>query len=282
MRGRVPGHLCPSFTPRACSFANQRLLWCIGGSNSAWCEFENRHGSCLLTKRGSEQHRYRPKWTKISNMSSVQHADPGVPNNPFQGLSEDTPHIPPFRTCRGQKQGNNDDDHRKPTELAQNVPSPRDMQPALRHLFTVAQQLNTCDGRCQRHLMMPTCVLVHVSPPGGFAAHKKNCPKCRPYYRRRLEASVQGPHTPSGPGNSPNVTVRGSGHPSATRGAAVMRLPSQRQHPLPNPGGAHAVARCLVLMPSNGGRRCKCPPLLACVGEGSNREMQMDVVRHLR
>ena len=46
---------------------------------------------------------------------------------PFSRCIEYTPHNPPFGTHRGQKQGNNDDDHRKPTELAQNVPSPRDM-----------------------------------------------------------------------------------------------------------------------------------------------------------
>ena len=123
----VPDHLRPSFTPRACSFANQRLLWCIRGSNSVWCEFVYRHGSCLLTKRGSEQHRHRPERTKISNRLSVQHADLGVPNGPFQGLSEYTPHAPPFGTHRGQKQGKNDGDHRKPTELAQNILSPRDI-----------------------------------------------------------------------------------------------------------------------------------------------------------
>ena len=66
-----------------------------GGSNGAWCEFVYRHGRYLLTKRGSEQHRHCPKQMKISNISSVQHADLGVPNSPFQGLSECTPHPPP-------------------------------------------------------------------------------------------------------------------------------------------------------------------------------------------
>ena len=38
------------------------------------------------------------------------------------------PHIPPpYGTHSGHKSGNNDNDHRKPTELAHSVPSPRDM-----------------------------------------------------------------------------------------------------------------------------------------------------------
>ena len=45
----------------------------------------------------SEQHRHRPKRTKISNISSIQHADLGVPNSLFQGLSEYAPHPPPLR-----------------------------------------------------------------------------------------------------------------------------------------------------------------------------------------
>ena len=32
--GRLPGHLYPICTPRACPFSHQRFLWCIGGSNS--------------------------------------------------------------------------------------------------------------------------------------------------------------------------------------------------------------------------------------------------------
>ena len=50
----------------------------------------------LLTKKGStKQHRHCPKRTKVSNISPVQHADLGVPNSPFQGRSESTPHAPP-------------------------------------------------------------------------------------------------------------------------------------------------------------------------------------------
>ena len=61
------------------------------GASGEATEFVCGHSSCLLTKRGSKQHRHRPKRTKISNMSSVQHADPGVPNSLFQGLSECPP-----------------------------------------------------------------------------------------------------------------------------------------------------------------------------------------------
>ena len=71
---------------------HQRLLWCIGGSNSPWSEFVCGHGSCLLTKRGSKKHRHRPNRTKISNLSSVQ--TQGVPISPLQWLSEYTPHTP--------------------------------------------------------------------------------------------------------------------------------------------------------------------------------------------
>ena len=62
-------HLHPLCTPRASSCAHQRLLWCIKGSNSTWREFVCRHGGW--------QHRHRPKRTKISNISLVQHADLG-------------------------------------------------------------------------------------------------------------------------------------------------------------------------------------------------------------
>ena len=103
----VPSHLHPLCSPRASPFPHQRLLWCIWGSNSPWSEFVCGCGSCLLTKRGRKQHRHRPKRTKISNISSVQHADLGVPNSPFQGLSEYTPHTPTFGTPCWQKSGNN-------------------------------------------------------------------------------------------------------------------------------------------------------------------------------
>ena len=57
--GRLPGHLHP-----ARSFAHQRFLWCIGGSNSTVREFVCRHGSCLLTKGGSKQHSHVQKGQK--------------------------------------------------------------------------------------------------------------------------------------------------------------------------------------------------------------------------
>ena len=69
--------LHPGSSPRACSFASQRLLPCIWGCNSMWREFVPGHGGCLLTKTASKQHRHCPKKTKISNILSVQHADSG-------------------------------------------------------------------------------------------------------------------------------------------------------------------------------------------------------------
>ena len=93
--GRTPSHTHPLCTPRTHPFAHQRFLGCIGRSNSTLREFVCGHGTCLLTNRGRKQHRHRPKWTKISNMSSVEHANLGVPNSPFQWLSEYTPHTPP-------------------------------------------------------------------------------------------------------------------------------------------------------------------------------------------
>ena len=53
----IAAHLHPLYTSRACSFAHQRFLWCIRGSNKTWSEFVCGRGSCLLTKRGSKQHR---------------------------------------------------------------------------------------------------------------------------------------------------------------------------------------------------------------------------------
>ena len=69
------------FHPRACSFANQRLLWCIGGSNSTWCEFVYGHGSCLLTKEalsytGTVKNGRKTQTYRLY-ISSVQHADLG-------------------------------------------------------------------------------------------------------------------------------------------------------------------------------------------------------------
>ena len=54
--------------------------------------------ACLLTKRGSKQHRHRPKWTEFSNRSSVQHADPAcrprvLQKALFKGFLN-VPHIP--------------------------------------------------------------------------------------------------------------------------------------------------------------------------------------------
>ena len=107
-------HLHPLYTPRAHSFVHQRFLWCIGGSNSPWSEFICRHGSCLLTKRGSKEHRPRPKQTKISNMSSCR---PRVFQIAlFMGFPN-IPHIPP---PTGHTLGTNDTTMTTSTE---NLPS---------------------------------------------------------------------------------------------------------------------------------------------------------------
>ena len=86
---------CQVSPPRACSFANQRLLWCIGRSNSTWCELICRHGSCLLTKRGSRQQTHRPQRTNSQTNCQYSKQTWGVPNSPLQGLSEYTPYTPP-------------------------------------------------------------------------------------------------------------------------------------------------------------------------------------------
>ena len=49
----LASNLHPGCTARACSFVHQRLLWCIGGSNSPWRELVLRHGGCLLTKKAA-------------------------------------------------------------------------------------------------------------------------------------------------------------------------------------------------------------------------------------
>ena len=54
--GRMPSHPHPLCTSKVSPFANQRLLWCIRGSNNTLREFVCRHGSSyLLTKRGNRQ-----------------------------------------------------------------------------------------------------------------------------------------------------------------------------------------------------------------------------------
>ena len=123
----MPSHLHPLCTPRASSFTHQRLLWCIRGSNRPWSEFVCGRGSSVSTKRGSKQHRHRPRRTKISNMSLVQHADPGCSKQPFSRAFRIYPIYPPYGTHSGHKSGNNDDSHGKSTELAHLVPSPRDI-----------------------------------------------------------------------------------------------------------------------------------------------------------
>ena len=93
--GRMPSHLHPLCTPTASPFAHQRLLWCIRGSNSLWGEFVCGHGICLLTKRGNRPHTHHPKRTKISNISSVQHANAGCSHYPFSRTFRIYPPYPP-------------------------------------------------------------------------------------------------------------------------------------------------------------------------------------------
>ena len=50
--GRLPRHLHPSFTPRACSFAHQSFWWWVWGCNRMWCEFVCGRVGYLLTKTG--------------------------------------------------------------------------------------------------------------------------------------------------------------------------------------------------------------------------------------
>ena len=76
-----PNSPAPTLHPQSALFSAP-FLWCIGQSNTLR-EFVCGHDSCLLTKRGSKQHRHRPKWTKVSNISSVQHQTWVVPNSPF-------------------------------------------------------------------------------------------------------------------------------------------------------------------------------------------------------
>ena len=94
--GRTPSHTHPLCTPRASPYVHQRFLWCVGGRYSTLREFVYRHSSCLLTKRGSRQHTCCPKRTKLSNMSLVQHANPGCSKQPFSRAFRIYPTYPPL------------------------------------------------------------------------------------------------------------------------------------------------------------------------------------------
>ena len=124
---RIPSHLHPVCTPRARSFAHQRFLWCIGRSNSTWREF------CMqiweLPVDNNRQQATQAVSKTDENLKHTVRTAQGVPNSPFQGLSEYTPYTPPppNRTHSGQKYSDNDDDHQKPTELVHSLTSPRDM-----------------------------------------------------------------------------------------------------------------------------------------------------------
>ena len=83
------------------SYQNPTTVFChlsskgSAGGADGWPKTFRHHPAIPTHPRVSKELRHLPKWTKISNMSSVQHADLGVPNSPFRGLSKYTPHTPP-------------------------------------------------------------------------------------------------------------------------------------------------------------------------------------------
>ena len=86
------------------------LLWCIGRSNSTLREFVCRHGTCLLTKRRSRQHSTVQNGQRSQTCRQYSMQTQGVPNSPFQGLFECTPHTPTYGTLSEHKSGNNGTD----------------------------------------------------------------------------------------------------------------------------------------------------------------------------
>ena len=86
------------------------LLWCIGRSNSTLREFVCRHGTCLLTKRRSRQHSTVQNGQRSQTCRRYSMQTQGVPNSPFQGLFECTPHTPTYGTLSEHKSGNNGTD----------------------------------------------------------------------------------------------------------------------------------------------------------------------------
>ena len=63
----------------------------IGHFSAIFTTFASTCKHVVTLGRGGGHH---PQRTKISIMSSVQHADLGVPNSPLEWLSEYTPHTP--------------------------------------------------------------------------------------------------------------------------------------------------------------------------------------------
>ena len=94
----TPANLHPFCTPRACSFANQRFLGCIWGGNSPWSEFICGHGGCLLTKEAASNTGTVQNGRKSQTYCQYSMQTRSVPNSPFQGLSEYTPHTPTYGT----------------------------------------------------------------------------------------------------------------------------------------------------------------------------------------
>ena len=71
----------PTSHPQSALFCTPMAFVVHRGNKSTWCEFVCRHGSCLLTKRGSKEHRHHPKRTKVGRQHSMQTW--GVPKSPF-------------------------------------------------------------------------------------------------------------------------------------------------------------------------------------------------------
>ena len=99
----TPANLHPLSTPRAYSFANQRFVGCIWGGNSPWSEFICGHVGCLLTKEAASNTGTVQNGRKSQTYCQYSMQTQGVPNSPFQGFSEYTPHTPTYGTPSGLK-----------------------------------------------------------------------------------------------------------------------------------------------------------------------------------
>ena len=136
-------------------------------------EFVYRHSSSLLTKRGSRQHTCCPKRTKLSNMSLVQHANPGCSKQPFSRAFRIYPTYPPLL---GQSAGTNEarkaptpenalcwHEIRCPRERERERERERDM------VLELFAECNTATGKSLTPPVLsrvvqggPSCWLIHV------------------------------------------------------------------------------------------------------------------------
>ena len=83
-----------------------RLLWCSGGSNSTLCEFVRRHVRCLSTKEAASNTGLVQNGRNSQTHRQYRMQPRGVPNSPFQGLSEYSPPTPPpchSRRSKGER-----------------------------------------------------------------------------------------------------------------------------------------------------------------------------------